>query len=153
MQKILTVCLGNICRSPMAQGILRKKISERGMDIKVDSAGTADYHVNEAPDPRSVETLLKYDNDISDLRGRQFITEDFDNFDLIIPMDEDNYGHIIKLARSKEDSRKVKMLMNYLYPGENISVPDPYFGGPEGFDRVYEMIDKATDKLLQDIQR
>ncbi|MFW6224289.1 MAG: low molecular weight protein-tyrosine-phosphatase [Bacteroidota bacterium] len=153
MKKILTVCLGNICRSPMAQGILRKKISERGLDIEVDSAGTADYHVNEAPDPRSVKTLLKYSNDISDLRGRQFESEDFIKFDLIIPMDEDNYRHIIKLARTEDDTKKVKMLMNYLYPGENISVPDPYFGGPEGFDHVYEMLDKATDKLLEEIQK
>jgi protein-tyrosine phosphatase len=150
--KILSVCLGNICRSPMAEGILRKKIQDSGLDIELDSAGTAAYHVGEMPDPRARETLLEHDIDISDLRGRQFVQQDFDRFDLILAMDEENYHNILRLARNDKDRKKVKMLMNYLMPGENISVPDPYFGGPGGFHNVYDMIDKATDKLLESLK-
>ncbi|MFO8054591.1 MAG: low molecular weight protein-tyrosine-phosphatase [Bacteroidales bacterium] len=149
---IVTVCLGNICRSPMAEGILRKKIQERGLDIRLDSAGTAPYHIGEAPDERAQQTLLEKGINISDLRGRQFEVSDFDRFDLILPMDEDNYNNVIELARSKADKAKVTMLMKYLYPEENISVPDPYFGGPEGFCKVYEMLDAATDKVLESLK-
>mgnify|MGYP006277526619 CR=1 FL=1 len=147
--KVLTVCLGNICRSPMAEGILRKKIREQNLAIETDSAGTANYHIDDLPDERAMQTLQEYDNDISDLRGRQFQVNDFDKFDLILAMDEENYENILALARNDEDKSKVEMLMNYLYPGENISVPDPYFGGVSGFYDVYKMIDKATDKLIE----
>lgn len=153
VMKILTVCLGNICRSPMAQGVLRKKIRERGLNMHTDSAGTADYHVGEQPDERAMQTFNEYGIDISDLRGRQFQIEDFDKFDIILTMDEDNYENVLSLARNEADKSKVEMFMNYLYPGENISVPDPYFGGTSGFYNVYEMIDITTDKLLEKFSR
>lgn len=149
--KILTVCLGNICRSPMAEGILRKKIKDRQLDYTVDSAGTAAYHVDSPPDKRAQETLSKKGINISSLRGRQFETDDFNAFDLILTMDEENYQNILSLATTGEEKGKIKMLMNYLYPGKNISVPDPYFGGPQGFEKVYEMIDQATDRLLDSL--
>ncbi|OYT16323.1 MAG: protein-tyrosine-phosphatase [Bacteroidetes bacterium 4572_77] len=145
------VCLGNICRSPMAEGIMRSKIKTLGKNIKVDSCGTAAYHVGDRPDPRSQKTLLDHNNDISDLRGRQFSLKDFDKFDLIFTMDESNYDNIMALARNKEDENKVQMIMNRLYAGGNISVPDPYYGGGEGFEQVYSMLDMACDKILEDI--
>lgn len=147
--KILTVCLGNICRSPMAQGILRKKIHQRGLPITVDSAGTSSYHSGDLPDMRARQTLQQYNIDISDLRSRQFVRDDFALFDLILAMDEDNYNTILSMAENAQERSKVKMLMNYLYSGQNISVPDPYFGGKDGFNEVYQMIDKAIDKLLE----
>ncbi|MGM0612367.1 MAG: low molecular weight protein-tyrosine-phosphatase [Bacteroidota bacterium] len=149
--KILTVCLGNICRSPMAQGILRNKIKEKGLNITVDSAGTSDFNVDALPDPRARKVLNENNMDISDLRGRQFTPDDFDTFDLILAMDEDNYENIIAQARNNSDNQKVEMLMNYLYTGENISVPDPYFGDINSFHTVYELIDKATDQLLMSL--
>lgn len=149
--KILTVCLGNICRSPMAQGILRNKIKEKGLNITVDSAGTSDFSVDALPDPRARKVLNENNMDISDLRGRQFTPDDFDTFDLILAMDEDNYENIIAQARNNSDNQKVEMLMNYLYTGENISVPDPYFGDINSFHTVYELIDKATDQLLMSL--
>ncbi len=150
--KLLTVCLGNICRSPMAEGILRKKINDRGLNHTLDSAGTAAYHEGSPPDKRAQQTLSKKGINISDLRGRQFEIADFQEFDLILAMDEENYYNILSLATTGEEKGKVKMLMNYLYPGKNISVPDPYFGGPEGFEKVYEMIDQATDRLLDSLK-
>ncbi len=148
--KILMVCLGNICRSPMAQGILREKT--RDMDVEIDSAGTSAYHVDEAPDPRSIQTGRKYGINISDLRGRQFTVEDFDNFDKIYVMDESNYTNVISMARSDSDKAKVDFILNELESGSNSPVPDPYFGGDRGFDNVYEMLDKATDSIVQKIK-
>jgi len=135
----------------MAQGILRNKIKKKGLKITVDSAGTSDYHVDALPDPRARKVLNEHNIDISDLRGRQFTPDDFDTFDLILAMDEDNYENILAQARKNSDNQKVEMLMNYLYTGENISVPDPYFGDINSFHTVYELIDKATDQLLMSV--
>ena len=146
--KILTVCLGNICRSPMAEGILRKKIKDQDLDISLDSAGIQDYHIDKLPDWRARKVLNEYNMDISDLRGRQFSREDFDNFDLILTMEEEVHKNILAQARNESDKKKTEMLMNYLYPGENMSIFDPYFGDEAGFYIVYELIDKATDQLL-----
>lgn len=147
------VCLGNICRSPMAEGVLRKKIEDQNLNIDVDSCGTAAYHVGESPDRRAQQTIRKYGHDISDLRARQFSIEDFDHFDLIYAMDRNNYQNILNLARSDEDSSKVNMIMNEAFPNENISVPDPYYGGLNGFDETYKMLDIASEKILEKIKK
>jgi protein-tyrosine phosphatase len=143
MQKILMVCLGNICRSPLAQGILESKVNES--KVYIDSAGTAAYHVGNSPDQRSIEVAKKYGIHINDQRARKFIIEDFDEFSIIYAMDESNYQNILKLARNKEDENKVKMILNEVYPGKNLSVPDPYYGGNQGFENVYNMLDKACE--------
>jgi protein-tyrosine phosphatase len=146
--KILMVCLGNICRSPMAEGIMRKKIEERGLPYTVDSAGTANYHVGENPDGRAVQKMKSYKTDISKLCGRQFTKKDFDAFDLILAMDDSNYRNIHKLARSEEDKNKVHLILNFVSPGSNMSVPDPYYGGDEGFEHVYQLLNEACDRVL-----
>jgi protein-tyrosine phosphatase len=144
---VLMVCLGNICRSPLAEGILRDKIKHLNLDAHVDSAGTGNYHAGEPADPRSIEVAKKNHININSHTARQFQAEDFDKYDLIYAMDSSNYNNIIKLARTDEDRSKVMLLMDELMPGEKIDVPDPYFGGRHGFDRVYEMIDRACDKV------
>lgn len=141
------VCLGNICRSPLAEGILRSKLNSDG--FLIDSAGTANYHVGHAPDKRSVSVAKKYGLDISNLKGRQFSISDFDVFDLIYVMDESNFKNVIDLARNDEDKAKVKYILNEVYPHQNYSVPDPYFGGNEGFENVYKMLDEACDIISE----
>ena len=144
--KILMVCLGNICRSPMAEGILRAKSA--GLPIEVDSAGTSGYHAGENPDARAVHTLRKKGINISTLVARQFSMDDFDHFDLIFTMDKSNYDNVLALARSEADTEKVRMLVDELHPSSFTEVPDPYFGGDAGFEHVFELLDQATDKLL-----
>lgn len=142
------VCLGNICRSPLAEGILRKKLEEHGVtNVIVDSAGTSNYHTGECPDARSIRNALSHGVDISGLKARQFTVDDFDEFDLIYAMDTSNYGNVMMLARNERDRRKVQMLLNVIYPGTNMSIPDPYFGGEQGFENVYVMLDKACDMI------
>ena len=150
--KILMVCLGNICRSPMAEGIMRSKIEQNNMNITVDSCGTAAYHVGDSPDQRAQQTLKKHQTDISNLRGRQFSVKDFDEFDLIFTMDKHNYNDIINMARNKSDKNKVEMIMNAVYENENISVPDPYYGGSDGFETTYKMLDLACTNILKNLK-
>ena len=107
MTKILIVCLGNICRSPLGEGILREKIKKTKVEITIDSAGTANYHIGEHPDKRTIENALKHNINISKLKARQFSVLDYDNFDLIFVMDSSNYSDVISLARNNEDIRKV----------------------------------------------
>ncbi len=145
MTKILMVCLGNICRSPLAEGILRAKLPEK--DFFIDSAGTATYHIGSDPDSRSIAVANKYNIDITHLRGRQFIQQDFDEFDLIYAMDSSNLRHILNLARNKEDEAKVKLILNELTPNEDLSVPDPYYGGDQGFENVYQMLDASCEVI------
>ncbi|WP_418513359.1 low molecular weight protein-tyrosine-phosphatase [Corallibacter sp.] len=149
MTKILMVCLGNICRSPLAEGILRSKLSE---NVLVDSAGTSNYHVGDAPDKRSIAVAKKYGIDISNLKGRQFSTEDFDTFDLIYVMDESNFENVIKQSRTPEDIAKVKYILNEIYPNQNHSVPDPYYGGEQGFENTYKMLDEACNEIASKLQ-
>lgn len=147
--KILMVCLGNICRSPIAEGILRHKLRVmKNEDIQTDSAGTSNFHVGEQPDARMRMTAVKNGMDISDLRARQFVQSDFDEFDLIYVMDNANKMDILKLARNEADRAKVKLILDEIYPGENREVPDPYYGGDEGFQEVFDMLDDATDQLI-----
>ena len=144
--KVLMVCLGNICRSPLAKGILDSLVDQE--QVEVDSAGTGDYHIGSLPDERSIEVAKKNGLDITDQRGRQFTTDDFKRFDYILAMDNYNYEDIIALASNGEDKEKVKLILNYAVPGENLDVPDPYFGGKSGFDDVYDMLVKACDNFI-----
>jgi protein-tyrosine phosphatase len=145
------VCLGNICRSPLADGLLLRKIQEQDLDIKVDSAGTANYHIGKAPDPRMIQTATKHGTNLSFLRARQFTSKDFQNFDHILVMDESNYANVVKLARHAEDLKKVEYFLHYLYPNQKAAVPDPYYGTLKDFEEVYQLVDKATDALIQKI--
>lgn len=143
------VCLGNICRSPLAQGILESKVNKS--KVRIDSAGTAAYHVGNSPDERSIEVAKKYGVHINDQRARKFVIEDFDEFSVIYAMDESNYQNILKLARNKADENKVKMILNEVYPGKNLNVPDPYYGGNQGFENVYKMLDKACEVIADSL--
>ncbi len=150
--KVLMVCLGNICRSPMADGLLRKKVKDHNLEVEVDSAGTGDWHVGQAPDERMRATAKSNGLSIDELRGRQFVQEDFDLFDRIYVMDQSNYENVIKLARNDEDVTKVDLFLNLSHPGEDMEVPDPYFGGDEGFQHVFDLIDDATDQLINEFK-
>jgi len=136
----------------MADGLLREKVARENLPIEVDSAGTSGYHIGEAPDPRMRETAKTMGINIDSLSARQFETADFDKFDIIYAMDESNRDNILRLARNNEDRKKVRMILNEIYPGENMSVPDPYFGGSQGFTDVFNMLDKATDKIISDLK-
>ncbi|MEX2596716.1 MAG: low molecular weight protein-tyrosine-phosphatase [Salibacteraceae bacterium] len=150
--KILFVCLGNICRSPMAEGIFRYKVEARSLNLTLDSAGTGGWHVGEAPDKRMQQTAKNHGIDISDLRGRQFEIADFDRFDRIYVMDDSNLENVLKLARNDSDREKVSMMLDAIYPGENVSVPDPYFGGNQGFEQVFDLLDRSAEKVLNDLE-
>lgn len=148
--KILMVCLGNICRSPMAEGIMRNKVSENEKKMIVDSAGTSNFHIGEPPDLRAIKKMQEYQINISSLKARQFTVKDFDEFDLILAMDESNFSNILKLARNESDQSKTKMILDYIYPGERMSVPDPYYGGDAGFENVYSLLDAACNKIIEE---
>ena len=139
--KILMVCLGNICRSPLAQGILNSKITSNTF---VDSAGTAAYHVGNPPDPRSTEIAKQKGIDISQYRARKFTKEDFTKFDQIFVMDQSNFEDVIRLAETKAEQDKVSLIL----PFEQ-EVPDPYYGGKEGFEYCYSLLDKACDQIIE----
>lgn len=135
------VCLGNICRSPLAEGILKAKLDPN--NYLIDSAGTASYHIGRAPDPRAIAIAKKHNLDISNLKARQFIVNDFKRFDYIYAMDASNYQNILKLASNEIDKAKVKLILNESYPNQNNEVPDPYYGGDQGFKNVYTMLNEA----------
>lgn len=145
------VCLGNICRSPLAHGLLRDKTQQLGLDFFVDSAGTSGHHIGQSPDERMTRKALEYNYDIKDLAARQFSTVDFDNFDVIYAMDKSNYENIVSLSRSKNDREKVKMILNESHPNKYMEVPDPYYGGEQGFENVFNLLDEATDYILKNL--
>jgi protein-tyrosine phosphatase len=149
--KVLFVCLGNICRSPMAEGVLRSKAKERGISMEIDSSGTGDWHVGEAPDNRAQQCMKELGDDISDLRARQFKKDDFNYYDRIFVMDRSNYQNVVALANDSMEKEKVELFLNLSQPGENREVPDPYFGGTEGFKRVYDMLDEAAESFLNQV--
>lgn len=136
------VCLGNICRSPLAEGILASKLPKE--KFIVDSAGTGSWHIGSTPDSRSVATAKKNKIDISRQKGRQISIHDFEQFDYIYVMDNSNYQDVIRLTDNPEHHQKVQLILNELYPDENVDVPDPYYGTPNGFEMVYNMLDEVS---------
>ncbi len=141
MTRILMVCLGNICRSPLAEGILKSKVDSQKFFI--DSAGTGGYHIGKLPDSRSIAVAKKYNLDITDQRCRKFRQSDFNDFDLIYVMDAFNRDDVLSLAGNDNDRSKVEMILNAIFPNENVDVPDPYHDTERGFENVYQMLDKA----------
>ena len=143
--KILMVCLGNICRSPLAEGILASKLPKG--KFTVDSAGTGSWHIGRQPDERSIAVAKKNKINISTQKGRQFSVADFDAFDYIYVMDSSNYNDVVELAKTQDHRDKVQMILNDLFPNENVDVPDPYFGLPNGFEIVYNMLDEVCEVI------
>jgi protein-tyrosine phosphatase len=147
--KILMVCLGNICRSPLAEGILKHKITQHNLDWEVDSAGTGAYHAGDLPDSRSIAVAQKYGIDITDQRARQIKLSDFKEFDRIFVMDASNYRNVLSLAKTEAQKAKVELIRNLVKPDWNEQVPDPYWGD-DGFENVYQMLDEACEMLIID---
>ncbi len=148
--KILMVCLGNICRSPLAEGIMRAKIEAQQLDWEVDSAGTGSWHLGERPDPRSIQVASRYGIDISRQRARQVTPDDLDHFDLILTMDRSNFQDVLRLARSDAQRSKIAMILNYVRPGADESVPDPYWDD-DGFEHVFQLLDEACEQVVRDM--
>jgi protein-tyrosine phosphatase len=153
MVRVLFVCLGNICRSPTAEGVFRKLVVDEGLveHIEIDSAGTHAYHVDEPPDRRAQVAALRRGVDISGLRGRQATTADIERFDYVLAMDRENYENLMDICPVGHE-HKVRLFMEFA-PHRPQEVPDPYFGGASGFDRVLDMIEEAAEGLLEDIRR
>jgi len=157
--RVLMVCMGNICRSPMAEGILRQRVAERGLSlsVEIDSAGTHSYHFGAPPDPRAQAAALRRGVDISALRARRVLPADFERFDLLLAMDEDNRSALLELADA-EHHHKVRLLLDFAGSGltEGVgrrSVPDPYYGGMLGFERVLDLVEEAMAGLLDEVER
>lgn len=149
--KVLMVCLGNICRSPLAEGILKSKVNPT--EVLVESAGTGDYHIGDLPDSRSITIAKKNGLDITDQCGKQFQPQDFEKYDHIYVMDHMNYADVVALAETEEQRKKVKMILNEVFPGENVDVPDPYQGGEQGFVNVYEMLNEACEIIAKNLEK
>ena len=145
--KILMVCLGNICRSPLAEGILKSKLDSEKYEVQ--SAGTGGWHVGSLPDPRSIAIAKKHGLDITDQRGRKFSAYDFETYDYIFVMDNSNFRDVTQLAQNDSEKEKVKLILNELFPCENVDVPDPYYGGDTGFEQVYQMLDEACEIIVR----
>lgn len=146
---ILMVCLGNICRSPLAEGVLQHKVDQRQLNWKVDSAGTGSWHIGRPPYHMSQKVAFENGIDISGQRARQLVKEDLLRFDLIYFMDESNYEEARRIAGSYWDERKCRLLMDELYPGEGQTVPDPYGYPLKNFELVFNMIDQACDAIVE----
>lgn len=145
------ICLGNICRSPIAEGLMNEKIRKNHLDATVDSAGFESFHLNDPPDYRAIKVMGEHGIDISKYRMRLFKESDFDLFDRIYVMDRYNYQDVISMARNEKDIAKVDYILNVLEPGSNNLVPDPYYGGKSGFENVYNLLDKATDVIAAEL--
>jgi protein-tyrosine phosphatase len=143
------VCLGNICRSPLADGVLRHKVNKLNLNIIVDSAGTANYHIGASPDKRMIATAKMKGVDIGFLKARQFEYKDFEEFDSIFVMDQNNYKNVIQLAKTDQDKCKVKLLLEVTSKVHRKEVPDPYYGTQTDFEEVYELVDQATDAIIE----
>ncbi|PJB15011.1 MAG: protein-tyrosine-phosphatase [Flavobacteriales bacterium CG_4_9_14_3_um_filter_32_8] len=152
MKKILFVWLGNICRSAIAEGILRNKIDTQQLNLVVDSAGTCSNHVGQAPDQRMQQKAIEHGLSISKQRARQFSVTDFDDFDYIFAMDNSNYQNILRLAKNENDRLKVELFLNLSFPHQNLDVPDPYFGGEQGFEDVYQLVNSTCTILLNQLK-
>jgi protein-tyrosine phosphatase len=147
--KILMVCLGNICRSPLAEGVLQQKAFNAGLSWSVESAGTNSYHIGEPPHPLSQKIARAHGIDISKQRARRFVAEDFDTYDKIYALAEDVLDEIRRIAKNKFDPAKAGLLMNELFPHKNIDVPDPWYGPEPGYYEVFRMLDKVSDKIIE----
>ena len=150
--RILMVCLGNICRSPIADGLLRQKVAHENLNVVVDSAGTIGMHAGSAPDSRMIATAKNRGTDISFLKARQFTAADFEHFDVIFAMDKNNKRDILSLAKTAEDKQKVHLLLSDITNQEEANVPDPYYGTSKDFEHVYDLVDKATETIIQKIK-
>ena len=148
-KKILMVCLGNICRSPLAEGILQHKAKAAGLDWIVESAGTNGYHVGEAPHHLSQKVARLNGVDICNQKARQFVKEDIDRYDKIYAMADDVVNDIRQIAGKKFDAEKVDLFLNELYPGKNMSVPDPWYGTEPGYHEVYKLIDETCTRIIE----
>lgn len=146
------VCLGNICRSPLAEGILQEKAFKAGLNWSVESAGTDTYHVGEPPHPLSQKVAKLHGIDICNQRARRFVAEDFDRFDKIYALAKDVVHEIGSIAKDKFDESKIDLLMNELYPGKNMDVRDPWAGSERGYHEAFELIDKACEAIVQKAQ-
>ena len=151
--KVLFVCMGNICRSPLAHGLFEHRVEEAGLSdrIAIDSAGTHAYHVGEQPDPRSQQTALRHGIDLSSQRARKVAGGDFERFDYIVAMDRDNHANLSAICPA-EHNDKVKLFLEFAPQLSETEVPDPYYGGDSGFEHVYQLIDAAADGLMADIK-
>lgn len=151
---VLLVCMGNICRSPMAEGVLRNRLAERQfpVTVEVDSAGTHGYHEGAPPDPRAQSAALRRGIDISSLRARRVVPMDFERFDLILAMDEENRSALLDIAR-EEHRDKIRLLLEFVPGSLDLSVPDPYYGGLLGFEKVLDMVEEAMASLLDELER
>jgi protein-tyrosine phosphatase len=154
MIKVLFVCLGNICRSPTAEGVFRRLVQEQNLAdyISTDSAGTHAYHIGEPPDPRAQAAAGRRGVDISMLRGRQAAAQDIEGFHYILAMDRENLGNLLTICPPGLE-HKIKLFLEFAPHRPEKEVPDPYFGGPGGFDRVLDMIEEAAAGLLDDIRK
>lgn len=145
--KILMVCLGNICRSPLAEGILKEKVRKHKLDWQVDSAGTGGWHIGSLPDNRSIQVAKKFGIDITDQRARKIRSTDFEEFDVIFAMDTSNYNDLCRYALA-EEREKIKLIMEESKPGSKVSVPDPYWDD-NGFEQVFKMLDEACEQIIE----
>lgn len=141
------VCLGNICRSPLAEGILKSKVDPE--KVLVESAGTGGWHVGDRPDPRSIAVARQHGLDITDQRGRKFSAYDFERYDHIFVMDNSNYRDVVQMANNDSEKEKVRLILDEIFPGENVDVPDPYYGGDQGFENVFMMLDEACENIVR----
>lgn len=151
--KILMVCLGNICRSPIAEGVMRSKFIKYKFNGSVDSAGVIGMHAGEAPDRRAIKISLHNEIDISQQTARKFNVSDFDQYDLILAMDQSVYDEIAEMATDQNSKNKVKLFLAYSGTHNSGDVPDPYYGGPEGFEKVFRMIDEGCENIIRKIQQ
>lgn len=150
--KILLVCMGNICRSPAAEGLVRYKAQQQCVDIMTDSAGTHGYHIGARPDPRSQAVAVKYGFSISDLRARKLIPQDGEQFDLILVMDQQNFEDAIEIIPTAHHG-KIKKIMSFVEDTSVVDVPDPYYGQADQFEYMMQLLDKAVDQLLVSLSR
>lgn len=147
MQKILFVCLGNICRSPLAEGIMLHLKEKHNLKAEIDSAGTSHYHIGEAPDKRTIANAKKNGVDLSALRARQFSSADFDAFDRIYVMDKNNLQNVLALAKEPAHKNKVSLFLNSAHEGKHLEVPDPYYGTENDFEQVFQLVYKTCEQL------